>query len=171
MKKKSILRYLNHHTAYVIVHPDEFAIGLSPISGQKVNSFMLRLKGQIRRLLKKDVTVYLLNLAMETLDPPAYLNEFQPHKNFHVIPVLKDDAVDSQVIRLLMALMAFSGLEQIVFTGGWQNACLKYTINNTLSGTPRIQFVDKIDGPLTAQVSFENKTVDVIVRVDHEFIF
>jgi len=171
MRKKTIYKYLNRHTAYVIVHPDEYAIGVSPISGQNANSFMIRLKGRIRLLLKKHVTVYLLNLALETLDPPAYLNNFQQHKNFHVIPVLKGDAMDAQVLRLRMALMEFTGLEQIVFTGGWQNACLKYTLNHTLSGIPRIQFVDKVHRPLTAQVCFESKTVDVIVRLDHEFVF
>ncbi|ETR69058.1 MAG: hypothetical protein OMM_04185 [Candidatus Magnetoglobus multicellularis str. Araruama] len=132
---------------------------------------MISLKNRIRTLLKKHVRVYLLNLALETLDPPPYLNDFQKHNNFHVIPVFKDDAIDSQVRRLQMALMAFTRLEQIVFTGGWHNACLKYTLNNTLSGIPRIQFVDRIDHPLAAQVCFESKTVHVIVRVDHEFVF
>jgi hypothetical protein len=171
MKKKSIHRYLNRHTAYVIVHPDEYAIGVSPITGQKANLFMLRLKGRIRILLKEHVVVYLLNLAQETLAPPAYLNEFQQKKNFHVIPVFKDDSIDAQVLRLRMALMKFTGLEQIIFTGGWQNACLKYTMNNTLRGIPRIKFVERVDGPLAAQVCFESNTVDVIVRVDHEFVF
>jgi hypothetical protein len=171
MKKKSIHRYLNPHTAYVIVHPDEYAIGVSPITGQNVDSYMIRLKGRIRILLKEHVTVYLLNLDVETIDPPSYLIEFRQHNNFHVIPVFKNDAIDAQAIRLRKALMAFTGLEQIVFTGGWQNACLKYTLNHTLSGIPRIRFVDRIDCPLTAQVCFESKTVNVIVRMDHEFIF
>jgi len=171
MKKKSIHKYLDRHTAYVIVHPDEFAIGVSPITGQNPNSYMISLKDRIRTLLKKRIKIYQLNLALETLDPPDYLNEFQQHYNYHVIPVFKDDAIDSQVLRLRMALMAFTGLEQIVFTGGWQNACLKYTLNNTLSGIPRIKFVDKVDGPLKAQITFERTTADVIVRVDHEFVF
>jgi len=171
MKKKSIHRYLTPHTAYVIVHPDEFAIGVSSITGQNVDSYMVRLKGRIRILLKEQVSVYLLNLDMGTLDPPAYLNKFRQYKNFHVIPVFKGDPIDAQALRLRKALVAFTGLEQIVFTGGWQNACLKYTLNHTLSGIHRVQFVDRIDCPLTAQVSFESKTVDVIVRVDHEFIF
>jgi hypothetical protein len=171
MKKKSIHRCLNQHTAYVIVHPDEYAIGVSPITGQNANIFMVRLKCRIRILLKEHVIVYLLNLDQETLAPPAYLNEFQQQKNFHVIPVFKDDSIDAQVLRLRMALTEFSGLKQIVFTGGWQNACLKYTLNNTLSGIPRIRFVERVDRPLTAKVCFEGKTIDVIVRVDHEFVF
>jgi hypothetical protein len=171
MKKKSTHKYLNRHTAYVIVHPDEYAIGVSPITGQNANSFMIRLKDRIRILLKKRVRVYQLNLALDTSDPPAYLNEFQQHDNFQVIPVLKNDTIDAQVLRLRMALIEFTGMKQIVFTGGWQNACLKYTLNHTLNGISRIRFVDRVDVPLMAQVSFESKTVDVIVWVDHEFVF
>jgi len=32
-----------------------------------------------------------------------------------MIPALKDDAIDAQVIRLRMVLMEFTGLDQIVF--------------------------------------------------------
>ena len=161
----------DNFTAYVIVHPDDFALSLKKTAKQDTTKYKFLLKQRVRKLLNSRVSVYLLNLDLDSLDPPAFLSEFQGEKRFYIIPTLKKDSVDSQANRLKFELSKFIGLKKIIFTGGWRNACLKHTLNNTITGIQRISFIEKIDKPFKAQLHYKKSKMDVIVMCDHEFIF
>ncbi len=172
MKETFSRKQLNRGTAYVIVHPDEYAIQVSMETKQAVEGYKNRLKQRIRLLLNDNVSIYLLNLATDTLaQPPPYLDGFQRERRFYVIPAIKDDPVNAQSTRLLRALAEFEGLRRIVFTGGWRNACLKHTLNHTLAGIPRIPLVERVTAPLDAQFVFEDRRFDIIAEIDHAFVF
>ncbi len=171
MKETFSRKQLNRGTAYVIVHPDEYAIQVSMATKDAVEGYKNRLKQRIRLLLNDNVSIYLLNLAVGILTPPPYLDGFQRERRFYVIPAIKDDPMDAQSTRLRRALAEFEGLRRVVFTGGWRNACLKHTLNHTLAGIPRIRFVEKVTAPLDAQVCFENRSFDITAEIDHAFVF
>lgn len=155
-------------TAYIIVHPDDFALNVSDKICD-IESYKLRLVKKIKDLLKLRVNVVLLNLTAGVDYFPGFLLEVKGR--IAVIPSLNNDKPNAQVVRLKRLINSIEKIDHLIFTGGWKNACLKHTINHTITETERIRFVDKVSTPIKATFKFQSICKKVVVEVDQDFVF
>ena len=115
--------------AYVVVHADEYAIQASRLV-KNSQDFQKILQRHLQKLLQEQVNVILLNLQKTEQQPPKFLRSLGSQVT--VIPSLEQDSVNAQAERLSEYLVRQRGLKQLVFTGGWKNACLKHTLRRTV---------------------------------------
>ncbi|MGA0886828.1 MAG: hypothetical protein ACO3S0_02775, partial [bacterium] len=115
--------------AYVVVHADEYAIQASRLV-KNSQDFQISLRQHLQKLLQEQVNVILLNLQKTEQQPPKFLRSLGDQVT--VIPSLEQDSINAQSERLSEYLVRQRGLKQLVFTGGWKNACLKHTLRRTV---------------------------------------
>jgi len=159
---------LERKTAYIIVHPDEFAIAASKKTILP-QVFQKKLKTKIYTLLEQRIKVIILNLAVGDI-LPEFLAEF--HSNTVVIPNFAPELINAQVNLLRKYIITETKIiNKLIITGGWEYACLKHTINNLLNNGPRIKLIKDITVPITAVISYKKLKKKITLELDKEFIF
>jgi hypothetical protein len=156
--------------AYVVVHADEYAIQASRLVKNSQN-FQKSLQQHLQKLLQEQVNVILLNLQKTEQQPPKFLRSLGSQVT--VIPSLEQDSINAQSERLSEYLVRQRGLKQLVFTGGWKNACLKHTLRRTvITKDPfELGIMDEIHYPVSGVVEYGKQRLEVMVTVDHDFVF
>ena len=156
--------------AYVVVHADEYAIQASRLV-KNSQDFQKSLQQHLQKLLQEQVNVILLNLQKTEQQPPKFLRSLEDQVT--VIPSLDQDSINAQSERLSEYLVRQRGLKQLVFTGGWKNACLKHTLRRTvITKDPfELGIMDKIHHPVSGVVEYGKQRLEVMVEVDHDFVF
>jgi len=151
-----------------MVHPDDFALNVST-HVERANDYKKNLAFKVKKMLSRRVKVILLNLVLGLNHFPEFLLEFKGQ--IIIIPALDSDETDAQVNRLKEYLAEHKKIRHLIFTGGWKNACLKHTINHTISDVERIRFVDKELEPFDAKLRYKDYIQSITVMIDQEFIF
>ena len=156
--------------AYVVVHADEYAIQASRLV-KNSQDFQISLRQHLQKLLQEQVNVILLNLQKTEQQPPEFLRSLGSQVT--VIPSLEQDSINAQSERLSEYLVRQRGLKQLVFTGGWKNACLKHTLRRTvITKDPfELGIMDEIHHPVSGVVEYGKQRLEVMVTVDHDFVF
>jgi len=156
--------------AYVVVHADEYAIQASRLV-KNSQDFQISLRQHLQKLLQEQVNVILLNLQKTEQQPPKFLRSLGDQVT--VIPSLEQDSINAQSERLSEYLVRQRGLKQLVFTGGWKNACLKHTLRRTvITKDPfELGIMDDIHHPVSGVVEYGKQRLEVMVTVDHDFVF
>ena len=156
--------------AYVVVHADEYAIQASRLV-KNSQDFQISLRQHLQKLLQEQVNVILLNLQKTEQQPPEFLRSLGSQVT--VIPSLEQDSINAQSERLSEYLVRQRGLKQLVFTGGWKNACLKHTIRRTVMTKDPFELgiMDEIHHPVSGVVEYGKQRLEVMVTVDHDFVF
>ena len=156
--------------AYVVVHADEYAIQASRLV-KNSQDFQKSLQQHLQKLLQEQVNVILLNLQKTEQQPPKFLRSLGSQVT--VIPSLEQDSVNAQAERLSEYLVRQRGLKQLVFTGGWKNACLKHTLHRTVMTKDPFELgiMDEIHRPVSGVVEYSKQRLEVMVTVDHDFVF
>jgi hypothetical protein len=156
--------------AYVVVHADEYAIQASRLV-KNSQDFQKSLQQHLQKLLQEQVNVILLNLQKTEQQPPKFLRSLGDQVT--VIPSLEQDSINAQSERLSEYLVRQRGLKQLVFTGGWKNACLKHTLRRTvITKDPfELGIMDEIHHPVSGVVEYGKQRLEVMVTVDHNFVF
>ena len=156
--------------AYVVVHADEYAIQASRLV-KNSQDFQISLRQHLQKLLQEQVNVILLNLQKTEQQPPKFLRSLGDQVT--VIPSLEQDSINAQSERLSEYLVRQRGLKQLVFTGGWKNACLKHTLRRTvITKDPfELGIMDDIHHPVSGVVEHGKQRLEVMVTVDHDFVF
>jgi len=156
--------------AYVVVHADEYAIQASRLV-KNSQDFQKSLQQHLQKLLQEQVNVILLNLQKTEQQPPKFLRSLGSQVT--VIPSLEQDSINAQSERLSEYLVRQRGLKQLVFTGGWKNACLKHTLRRTvITKDPfELGIMDEIYHPVSGVVEYGKQRLEVMVTVDHDFVF
>ncbi|MFZ9066219.1 MAG: hypothetical protein ACO23R_02485 [bacterium] len=156
--------------AYVVVHADEYAIQASRLV-KNSQDFQKSLRQHLQKLLQEQVNVILLNLQKTEQQPPKFLRSLGDQVT--VIPSLEQDSINAQSERLSEYLVRQRGLKQLVFTGGWKNACLKHTLRRTvITKDPfELGIMDEIYHPVSGVVEYGKQRLEVMVTVDHDFVF
>lgn len=156
--------------AYVVVHADEYAIQASRLV-KNSQDFQKSLQQHLQKLLQEQVNVILLNLQKTEQQPPKFLRSLEDQVT--VIPSLDQDSINAQSERLSEYLVRQRGLKQLVFTGGWKNACLKHTLRRTvMTKDPfELEIMDEIHHPVSGVVEYGKQRLEVLVTVDHDFVF
>ena len=156
--------------AYVVVHADEYAIQASRLV-KNSQDFQKSLQQHLQKLLQEQVNVILLNLQKTEQQPPKFLRSLGSQVT--VIPSLEQDSINAQSERLSEYLVRQRGLKQLVFTGGWKNACLKHTLRRTvITKDPfELGIMDEIHHPVSGVVEYGKQRLEVMVTVDHNFVF
>ena len=156
--------------AYVVVHADEYAIQASRLV-KNSQDFQKSLQQHLQKLLQEQVNVILLNLQKTEQQPPKFLRSLEDQVT--VIPSLDQDSINAQSERLSEYLMRQRGLKQLVFTGGWKNACLKHTLRRTVMTKDPFELgiMDEIYHPVSGVVEYGKQRLEVMVTVDHDFVF
>ena len=156
--------------AYVVVHADEYAIQASRLV-KNSQDFQISLRQHLQKLLQEQVNVILLNLQKTEQQPPKFLRSLGSQVT--VIPSLEQDSINAQSERLSEYLVRQRGLKQLVFTGGWKNACLKHTLRRTvMTKDPfELEIMDEIHHPVSGVVEYGKQRLEVMVTVDHDFVF
>ena len=156
--------------AYVVVHADEYAIQASRLV-KNSQDFQKSLQQHLQKLLQEQVNVILLNLQKTEQQPPEFLRSLGSQVT--VIPSLEQDSINAQSERLSEYLVRQRGLKQLVFTGGWKNACLKHTLRRTvITKDPfELGIMDEIHHPVSGVVEYGKQRLEVMVTVDHDFVF
>ncbi|MFZ8918021.1 MAG: hypothetical protein ACO20P_01100 [bacterium] len=156
--------------AYVVVHADEYAIQASRLV-KNSQDFQISLRQHLQKLLQEQVNVILLNLQKTEQQPPKFLRSLGDQVT--VIPSLEQDSINAQSERLSEYLVRQRGLKQLVFTGGWKNACLKHTLRRTVMTKDPFELgiMDDIHHPVSGVVEYGKQRLEVMVTVDHDFVF
>ncbi len=156
--------------AYVVVHADEYAIQASRLV-KNSQDFQKSLQQHLQKLLQEQVNVILLNLQKTEQQPPKFLRFLEDQVT--VIPSLDQDSINAQSERLSEYLVRQKGLKQLVFTGGWKNACLKHTLRRTVMTKDPFELgiMDEIHHPVSGVVEYGKQRLEVLVTVDHDFVF
>ncbi|NBV43511.1 MAG: hypothetical protein EBR97_00860 [Firmicutes bacterium] len=156
--------------AYVVVHADEYAIQASRLV-KNSQDFQKSLQQHLQKLLQEQVNVILLNLQKTEQQPPKFLRSLGDQVT--VIPSLEQDSINAQSERLSEYLVRQRGLKQLVFTGGWKNACLKHTLRRTVMTKDPFELgiMDEIYHPVSGVVEYGKQRLEVMVTVDHDFVF
>ena len=156
--------------AYVVVHADEYAIQASRLV-KNSQDFQKSLQQHLQKLLQEQVNVILLNLQKTEQQPPKFLRSLEDQVT--VIPSLDQDSINAQSERLSEYLVRQRGLKQLVFTGGWKNACLKHTLRRTVMTKDPFELgiMDEIHRPVSGVVEYSKQRLEVMVTVDHDFVF
>jgi hypothetical protein len=156
--------------AYVVVHADEYAIQASRLV-KNSQDFQISLRQHLQKLLQEQVNVILLNLQKTEQQPPKFLRSLGDQVT--VIPSLEQDSINAQSERLSEYLVRQRGLKQLVFTGGWKNACLKHTLRRTVMTKDPFELgiMDEIYHPVSGVVEYGKQRLEVMVTVDHDFVF
>ncbi len=156
--------------AYVVVHADEYAIQASRLV-KNSQDFQKSLRQHLQKLLQEQVNVILLNLQKTEQQPPKFLRSLGDQVT--VIPSLEQDSINAQSERLSEYLVRQRGLKQLVFTGGWKNACLKHTLRRTVMTKDPFELgiMDEIHRPVSGVVEYGKQRLEVMVTVDHDFVF
>ena len=156
--------------AYVVVHADEYAIQASRLV-KNSQDFQKSLQQHLQKLLQEQVNVILLNLQKTEQQPPKFLRSLEDQVT--VIPSLDQDSINAQSERLSEYLVRQRGLKQLVFTGGWKNACLKHTLRRTVMTKDPFELgiMDEIYHPVSGVVESGKQRLEVMVTVDHDFVF
>ena len=156
--------------AYVVVHADEYAIQASRLV-KNSQDFQISLRQHLQKLLQEQVNVILLNLQKTEQQPPKFLRSLGDQVT--VIPSLEQDSINAQSERLSEYLVRQRGLKQLVFTGGWKNACLKHTLRRTVMTKDPFELgiMDEIYHPVSGVVEYGKQRLEVMVTVDHNFVF
>jgi hypothetical protein len=156
--------------AYVVVHADEYAIQASRLV-KNSQDFQISLRQHLQKLLQEQVNVILLNLQKTEQQPPKFLRSLGDQVT--VIPSLEQDSINAQSERLSEYLVQQRDLKQLVFTGGWKNACLKHTLRRTvITKDPfELGIMDEIHHPVSGVVEYGKQRLEVMVTVDHDFVF
>ena len=156
--------------AYVVVHADEYAIQASRLV-KNSQDFQISLRQHLQKLLQEQVNVILLNLQKTEQQPPKFLRSLGDQVT--VIPSLEQDSINAQSERLSEYLVRQRGLKQLVFTGGWKNACLKHTLRRTVMTKDPFELgiMDEIYHPVSGVVESGKQRLEVMVTVDHDFVF
>ena len=156
--------------AYVVVHADEYAIQASRLV-KNSQDFQKSLQQHLQKLLQEQVNVILLNLQKTEQQPPKFLRSLEDQVT--VIPSLDQDSINAQSERLSEYLVRQRGLKQLVFTGGWKNACLKHTLCRTviIKDPFELGIMDDIHHPVSGVVEYGKQRLEVMVEVDHDFVF
>lgn len=156
--------------AYVVVHADEYAIQASRLV-KNSQDFQKSLQQHLQKLLQEQVNVILLNLQKTEQQPPKFLRSLEDQVT--VIPSLDQDSINAQSERLSEYLVRQRGLKQLVFTGGWKNACLKHTLRRTVMTKDPFELgiMDEIHRPVSGVVEYGKQRLEVMVTVDHNFVF
>jgi len=156
--------------AYVVVHADEYAIQASRLV-KNSQDFQKSLQQHLQKLLQEQVNVILLNLQKTEQQPPKFLRSLEDQVT--VIPSLDQDSINAQSERLSEYLVRQRGLKQLVFTGGWKNACLKHTLRRTVMTKDPFELgiMDEIYHPVSGVVEYGKQRLEVMVTVDHDFVF
>ncbi len=156
--------------AYVVVHADEYAIQASRLV-KNSQDFQKSLQQHLQKLLQEQVNVILLNLQKTEQQPPKFLRSLEDQVT--VIPSLDQDSINAQSERLSEYLVRQRGLKQLVFTGGWKNACLKHTLRRTVMTKDPFELgiMDEIYHPVSGVVEYGKQRLEVLVTVDHDFVF
>ena len=156
--------------AYVVVHADEYAIQASRLV-KNSQDFQKSLQQHLQKLLQEQVNVILLNLQKTEQQPPKFLRSLEDQVT--VIPSLDQDSINAQSERLSEYLVRQRGLKQLVFTGGWKNACLKHTLRRTVMTKDPFELgiMDEIHHPVSGVVECGKQRLEVMVTVDHDFVF
>jgi len=156
--------------AYVVVHADEYAIQASRLV-KNSQDFQKSLQQHLQKLLQEQVNVILLNLQKTEQQPPKFLRSLEDQVT--VIPSLDQDSINAQSERLSEYLVRQRGLKQLVFTGGWKNACLKHTLRRTVMTKDPFELgiMDEIHHPVSGVVEYGKQRLEVLVTVDHDFVF
>ena len=156
--------------AYVVVHADEYAIQASRLV-KNSQDFQISLRQHLQKLLQEQVNVILLNLQKTEQQPPKFLRSLGDQVT--VIPSLEQDSINAQSERLSEYLVRQRGLKQLVFTGGWKNACLKHTLRRTVMTKDPFELgiMDDIHHPVSGVVEHGKQRLEVMVTVDHDFVF
>ena len=156
--------------AYVVVHADEYAIQASRLV-KNSQDFQISLRQHLQKLLQEQVNVILLNLQKTEQQPPKFLRSLGDQVT--VIPSLEQDSINAQSERLSEYLVRQRGLKQLVFTGGWKNACLKHTLRRTVMTKDPFELgiMDDIHHPVSGVVEYGKQRLEVMVTVDHNFVF
>ena len=156
--------------AYVVVHADEYAIQASRLV-KNSQDFQKSLQQHLQKLLQEQVNVILLNLQKTEQQPPKFLRSLGSQVT--VIPSLEQDSINAQSERLSEYLVRQRGLKQLVFTGGWKNACLKHTLRRTVMTKDPFELgiMDEIHHPVSGVVEYGKQRLEVLVTVDHDFVF
>ena len=156
--------------AYVVVHADEYAIQASRLV-KNSQDFQISLRQHLQKLLQEQVNVILLNLQKTEQQPPKFLRSLGSQVT--VIPSLEQDSINAQSERLSEYLVRQRGLKQLVFTGGWKNACLKHTLRRTVMTKDPFELgiMDEIYHPVSGVVEYGKQRLEVMVTVDHDFVF
>lgn len=155
-------------TAYIVVHPDEFALNLGH-QVRSIKDYQNELAARIQKLINQKTTVIILNLTSGLNYFPEFLIGLEDQ--VVIIPSLDDDVTESQVDRLKDYLSGQQRISHLVFTGGWKNACLKHTINHTISDTDRVRFIDRTKTPFRAKLRHRRREHPILVEIDQAFVF
>ena len=144
--------------AYVVVHADEYAIQASRLV-KNSQDFQKSLQRHLQKLLQEQVNVILLNLQKTEQQPPKFLRSLGSQVT--VIPSLEQDSVNAQAERLREYLVR------------QKNACLKHTLRRTVMTKDPFELgiMDEIHRPVSGVVEYSNQRLEVMVTVDHDFVF
>lgn len=78
MRHEYIKKYQSKKTAYVIVHPDDFALIIGKMSFTP-DEYKSNLKFKVRKLINNKMKIIVLNLVRNKYDLPDFLNEFHSY--------------------------------------------------------------------------------------------
>ncbi|MGK5093715.1 anti-sigma regulatory factor [Deltaproteobacteria bacterium TL4] len=168
-QRKSEIIAPSQTTAYIIVHPDDFALQVGNLLRLTPDQYKEQLKIKVRNLLDQKIFIVVMNLERDIVDPPNFLMEFK--NRLFIIPTHKEDDPDSQANRLRQYLIELKGLHQVIFTGGWKHACLMHTVNHTIETKNKIFFKEKIKSPFQGTIFAKHKSKEVWGSIDLDFVF
>ncbi len=171
--KTDILSTLNvrnssYEISYIIVHPDEYALQNSSIINEP-SGFKKKLQNKIKKLIDNHVIVYITSLSENQLEIPEFLIDF--YNQINIIPLQSKDKVANQVYKLKRQLITHENLKKIIITGGWKNACLKFSINQLIKPSRKISDIDEIKSPIEIFITYQEQKKRYILEIDHEFVF
>lgn len=155
-------------TAYIIVHPDDYAFENSSII-ENVKEFKIKLSYKIKLLLLKNTFIFVMSLSQDEKFLPEFLTESKD--KIIIVPLQKKRNVAIQVYKLKQKLFEYKNIKNVIFTGGWKDACFKFTLNQIAKPSFQVLDVDEINSPLDVIITFQEEKRHYSLEVDHEFVF
>ena len=155
-------------TAYVIVHPDDFAFSVSK-KIKNTDNFKTKLSNKIISLLEWNAKIIILNLNFG-YELPEFLQKFK--NSVKLIPNIESESSMEQVWALQkILLLELKTVKKVIMTGGWENACFKHTLNNLLYNFDRIRKIDSITEPFECEIKYHKVKKKYWIEIDQDFIF
>jgi len=102
---------------------------------------------------------------------PQYLNEYS--SLIHAIPNTSTVNLSVQIKELKRWLGPQQQRTHYIFSGGWQYACLKHTVNTVVTRVPQFKlnpnFFSGVEDGLFNQYSFPKR--DITIEIDWPLVF
>ena len=158
------------NSVYILVHGDDFAISKSMIrkDGERLKQ---TIRTRCRLNVKKSIPIIYTELDCDDPPLPAYLEEFDSH----IIRVANQHTgnLHGQIETLKQVLLRFRTRSHYTFSGGWRDACLRFTVNNVAFRRPRlIVNEERMQGVEAAVLQYPGyRDRNITVEVDWPNVF